>query len=335
MPNNQGQQTNPVDSIDYEAIVEKYPWIVARDQKTIISPDADGILCGLLMSHYYGWEIVGYYDGKALALKQGLSMQECIFLDIEIFRAGVRSVGHHIIELAHHAPPNNWLTFKPQLDGCINPNMIRGVDYWNSHYHFKYPMATIHLLVGILNANSAISIPQSALVPLLHADGLANILISRYTDNLLSWMKYLGINLEEHPLHWLFFHNMRIVDLMQELANFYSGIGTGRQGRIDKISISDSKGNITLSPDGTVYKFSDELVTKATGFLDYLADKTQWEFKSDAWQFNNLSVYSFSKGVAKPTQSAYAGVIGQNPLSLAITSTDGIQYTVEGPDNAP
>jgi len=193
--------TDTVDVINYEKIIKDYPWIVKPDQKCVISPDADGILCGLLMSHYYRWEIVGYYDGKVLTLKQGLSAQGCIFLDVEIFRSGVCSIGHHIIELARHAPPRNWPTFIQQLVSCINPNMIRGVDYWNGHYHFKYPMATIHLLIGIINAHRAIIIPQGALVPLLHADGLANILISRYTDNLLSWMKYLGMNREDHPLH--------------------------------------------------------------------------------------------------------------------------------------
>ncbi len=53
-------------TIDYNALIEKYPWIVKKDMNCILSPDSDGLLCGLLMSHYFGWNIVGFYDGKVM-----------------------------------------------------------------------------------------------------------------------------------------------------------------------------------------------------------------------------------------------------------------------------
>ncbi len=67
------------EQIDYNKIIEDNPWIAKRNQKCILSPDSDGLLCGLLMSHYLDWEIVGYYDGKVCVLKD-LSLKITRFL---------------------------------------------------------------------------------------------------------------------------------------------------------------------------------------------------------------------------------------------------------------
>jgi len=67
--------------INYDFLISAFPWLVAEKQKAIISPDTDGILCGLLMSYYYDWQVVGYYDGKHLAIKQNLRPSDCVFLD--------------------------------------------------------------------------------------------------------------------------------------------------------------------------------------------------------------------------------------------------------------
>ncbi|MBS3091079.1 hypothetical protein J4217_01360 [Candidatus Pacearchaeota archaeon] len=38
--------------IIYDNIIKKYPWIVKENQKCILSPDSDGLLCGLFMSKF-------------------------------------------------------------------------------------------------------------------------------------------------------------------------------------------------------------------------------------------------------------------------------------------
>lgn len=53
-------------ALDYKALLAKNTWIVSKGQDCILSPDSDGLLCGLLMSHYFDWKICGYYDGKVL-----------------------------------------------------------------------------------------------------------------------------------------------------------------------------------------------------------------------------------------------------------------------------
>lgn len=59
-----------------------YLKLFKKEQKTIISPDVDGLLCGLLMSNYLDWEIVGFYDGKLICFDRESNISECVFLDV-------------------------------------------------------------------------------------------------------------------------------------------------------------------------------------------------------------------------------------------------------------
>lgn len=56
--------------IDYAAVIKKYPWLVQKEQNCVLSPDSDGLLCGLFMSHYLNWKIRGFYDGKIMLLEE-------------------------------------------------------------------------------------------------------------------------------------------------------------------------------------------------------------------------------------------------------------------------
>ena len=72
--------------IIYKNVIKRFPWIIKENQKCILSPDSDGLLCGLFMSHILNWEVVGFYDGKVLIIGKDEKAKDCIFLDMEIFR---------------------------------------------------------------------------------------------------------------------------------------------------------------------------------------------------------------------------------------------------------
>ncbi len=84
-----------VDPVNYDQIRSRHPWIATKGQLAVLSPDSDGFLSALFLCHYLNWRIVGFYDGKALLLRKGLSARDCVFLDIELFRPGIRSIGQH------------------------------------------------------------------------------------------------------------------------------------------------------------------------------------------------------------------------------------------------
>jgi hypothetical protein len=316
--------------IIYENIIKRYSWIVKENQKCILSPDSDGLLCGLFMSKFLNWNIVGYYDGKVLALKKGESVKDCIFLDMEIFRNYVKSLGHHMVLYNKRQVPSKWFNF----DNCIQPNNIRGYDAKTS-FNLKYPLGAIHLILGIIGHKKKIEIRKEAICPLLYTDGTFKNLFN-YPDNCLSWLNFLCAEEKNSPLKTIFFNdNYTTSSLMIALRDFFERlrqINEGRRGA-DKIKISNSSGEpVNFIKDNGSFSISREQKETADKFLNILSDLTGWDYLKEKWTFDNFSVYKFKKGNIKPSNQRFNELIEKNPLSWAMTSTLAIEYTLEEPD---
>jgi hypothetical protein len=103
----------------------------------VVSPDFDGLLCALLMNSHIGWQLCGFYDGKALALCHPVNhICELVFLDVEIYRPSVRSIGNHLLQWSSRTP-------LPNFQRTINPNLLRGITaYKEEEFRRKYPFGT-------------------------------------------------------------------------------------------------------------------------------------------------------------------------------------------------
>jgi hypothetical protein len=187
--------------IDYQDVIARFPWVIQKGNACVLSPDSDGLLCGLFMSFYLNWRIRGFYDGKILVLQKGFSARDCVFLDMEVFRGEVRSVGQHMLLYNKRQVPENWHGF----DNCLAPNNLRGYDA--SHdFGLKYPFGTIHLLIPLVSAVKKIHVPTSALTPLLFTDGTWMNLLG-YTENSLNWIQFLLADSPDNPLHQVFLND--------------------------------------------------------------------------------------------------------------------------------
>lgn len=312
--------------IDYRALITKYPWVIERKQNCILSPDSDGLLCGLLMSHCLGWQIRGFYDGKVLAIERGFSPHDCIFLDMEIFRPNIRSVGQHMVMYDKADLPPNWSNF----NNCIAANNLRGYDFKND-FKLKYPLGTVHVLLSILGQDQSISIPKSAISPLLYTDGTFKNQFN-YPENCLSWLDFLGASHTNNPLQKIFLNrHYSTYELMVELKNLFlkiDAIGGGKRGG-DKIKISDSRGNIA-NIDSRSRQLRPLAKTQAEKFLRMLADKTGWSLTPAHWSWGPYQTTRFKKGSVKPGKARYNALLAQNPISLAIISRNSIEYTLDG-----
>lgn len=331
------QKENPIgneeNAINYPDLIRNYPWIIEENQDVVLSPDSDGLLCGLLMSNLLNWNIVGFYDGKILILKNGLSAKNCIFLDMEIFRKDVKSLGQHMVLFDKNKKPDKWNNFSE----CIQANNLRNYDFKNN-FPLKYPFASIHLLLGILGSRKKIEIKKSAICPLLYTDGTFKNLFN-YPENCLSWLNFLEANSKDNTLHEIFYNeHYSINSLMVSLKEFFEKLKKMNEDKrgADKIKISNAKGNpINLTKNKDLFSLDDKTRDMAKNFLELLADLTGWDYKGEKWLWNNFSVYKFKKESIKPSNGRYAELINKNPLSLAITSTLGIEYTLETPDKLP
>jgi len=54
--------------LDWEKLLAEQEWLQQTDLPMIVSPDFDGLLCALLMSHYRNRRLCGFYDGRKLTL---------------------------------------------------------------------------------------------------------------------------------------------------------------------------------------------------------------------------------------------------------------------------
>lgn len=312
--------------IDFHTLLVKYPWVVEREQSCILSPDSDGLLCGLLMSHYLGWRIRGFYDGKILAIEEEVSPQECVFLDMEIFRPNIRSIGQHMVMYDKHDLPANWSNF----NNCIAANNLRNYDFKND-FKLKYPLGTIHILLAILGQSKTIPIQKSAVSPLLYTDGTFKNQFN-YPENCLSWLDFLGASHTNNPLQKVFLdRHYSTYELMVELKDLFSKIsviGGGKRGG-DKLKISDSRGNIA-NIDSRTHQLKSETKIQAEELLRMFAGKTGWAFIPTYWSWGPYRTAQFRKGSVKPGKARYNALLAQTPVSLAIISRKSIEYTIDG-----
>ncbi len=131
---------------DYDLLISEHPWIVESGKKFVVSPDADGFYCSMLLTSILNWQCVGFYDGKALLLKHDFNENDIIYVDVEMFNPNKKSIGNHALL------PGNVSAFKDVIEGgfkqSINPNLLREIS--NKEYNRKYPFGTSHFLLSIL-----------------------------------------------------------------------------------------------------------------------------------------------------------------------------------------
>ncbi len=326
------------DVIDYAAIIERFPWLIQKNQNYILSPDSDGLLCGLFVSNYLKGKIRGFYDGKIMVIEKGFKPEDCIFLDMEVFRKNIRSVGQHIIMFNKGRPPENWKNF----DNCASINNIRNHDGYHD-FRLKYPFGTIHFLIGVLGTMQKIEVPKSAIAPLLFTDGTWMNLLG-YTENSLSWLKYLRADEEGVPLNEIFLNKHyslhELMETMNEFLRERDAISISRE-RGDRVTITLRGGegvpyNLVIEEEN-FYLFNEEAKRRAEKFLALLSKLTGWKYNQQDWSWNRWRLSKFTKGdftgaKIRLSNRTFDEFIKKNPLSFAMTSTQNIEYTLEKPD---
>ncbi|MFA5061428.1 MAG: hypothetical protein WC494_03895 [Candidatus Pacearchaeota archaeon] len=326
------------EQIDYEKLIEEYPWIIQENVNCILSPDSDGLLCGLLMSSLLNWKIKGFYDGKVMLLEKGLSAKDCVFLDMEIFRKDIRSFGHHMLLVNKNSKPENWGNFK----NCIQPNNLREYDGLHD-FRLKYPLATIHMLLGILGNKFGIELTEDSIPALFFTDGTFNVLFS-YPENVLNWLNFLKYDEKQNPLNTIFLSEKNSVHkTMIEMDKFFrerDKINVPKE-RGDRLRISEKDGTpYNLEENGENYNLNKNAVDRIKKFVNTLSNFTKWDFKEDNWTWENFNLFRFTKGDFKGQKKRINGnnfneLMSKNPLSWAMTSGDNIEFTLEEPDKLP
>ena len=306
-----------------------------RGQNCILSPDSDGLLCGLFMSTYLDWRIKGFYDGKVMLLDKNTSVKDCVFLDMEVFRKDIKSIGHHMVQFNKKKKPSNWDNYKD----CIQPNNLRDYDGYND-FRLKYPLATIHLLLGIIGSKIKFKIPETALCALFFTDGTFNVLF-KYPENVLNWLNYLRANEESSPLKDIFENEKySVFSLMKAMDEFFrkrDEISIVKE-RGDRLRISEANGSsVNIEKQNDFYKIISEAKERIEKFINILSDLTSWKYNQNSWTWDGFRLYKFTKGdftgnKISLNNKTFEELLSKNPLTWAMTNGQNIEYTLENPD---
>lgn len=321
------------EQLDLDFIHKNYPWLAERGRNCIVSPDSDGLLCGLFMSHFLDWRIRGFYDGKILLLEHGFRALDCVFLDMEIFRKPVKSIGQHMLLYNVNAIPQIWSEF----ENCLSPNNLRGYDVRHT-FRLKYPFGTIHLLLAILGRELQVKIARDAIPPLLFTDGTWMTLF-RYMENALNWLTFLRADEQDTPLHQLFLNDHysmhQVLVIMNEFLRKRDAISVSRE-RGDRIAITlrggDGKPH-NVEQVGSTYSAKTAAKERGEAFILLLSELTEWPYRPKDWAWANWDVYEFTKSeiAASLSGAKFNELLTKNPLSFAVTAGNRIEYTLEEP----
>lgn len=314
-----------------------FSWLHKESNKIkgmIISPDTDGFISALLLNNFFGWPIVGFYDGKIISLIDKVDFKEekedYLFVDIEILRPTIKSVGHHIL-LYDAADPHKLLN--DIKDVCMQPNNWRGKDVKNN-FDTKYPFGTFHLLLSTLYylepLNKVFKFdPIMAVIPSIYIDGVFKNLFN-YPENCLEWLKYMTDDDKNHPFERLLNHPTTPKDLMVLMSKFFdnlNNIWVTKQKR--------SRGKISLSKDidAENKKIKNNITQEFEQYLDYLAKQFSYNFDINSWPIitNKLNVIALNKEIKTTNKGQYNEMMKKNPLNFAVTSKarDGLEYTLD------
>jgi len=314
------------DKLDCEKIKRFFGWLEHRDQKCIISPDTDGIMCGLFVSNYLKWEIKGIYDGRFLIifdetygeLNSEKVKSDFIFLDIEV--SGARGIGNHMQlfysceegfdKVENEDVKKSLEAFYSKFKYTLNPNNLRGYGK-KGHFSKKYPFATIHFLIAVARkcgiVEEKIKIKDEGKFLLLYADGTFKNLFN-YPENCIKWMEWLSLKNDKIFQELLkSFQKIKIGDLIHNLKSLFAEIK-------ERGKLTDENGDLNKEWES---------------ILKFYSEKIGWSFYRERWFQGNQIKKQLNRDRKKGLASEWKKLIeDENLFSLAIPAGNRIEYTL-------
>lgn len=297
---------------DYQGILKIAPWLLKQGQDAVVSPDIDGLLSYAFFSHCQGWRLCGIYRLDALFLAQPVlerlqsnqANDAPVFLDHDINRPEIPSIGHHLLRVSAKLPAGTH-----SAGASVNPNLLRGIT--KAQFQRKYPFATIHFAMGLLGTAGALisDFTELGLAVLLHVDSSFRNAFN-YQTNALDWIQWMGGEDASSPLApfcktLLRANPFRILKILDDLAREFESVGLKPRQQ-------------TILEDPT----EPEQWAKVSLFFEWVGANLGWEARLPSvdtvkkWRKAGLERRSF-KPTAKNFQEQ---VLKKPPFAYAIIS---------------
>jgi hypothetical protein len=222
--------------------------------KLVISPDIDGFISSRLLQEWNpNYVVVGTYDKNVLTLAEGVDPIECLFLDCDMNRSDLVSIGNHM----RLTEGDNMST------KSFNPNVFFNVN----KYSDKYPFATAFLISAVIESTTS---PQNQL-HMAYADSTYKNLVN-YRQNMENWLT----RMEHTELTKVFNLSKKDVDSLIALEGQYPKQGFvskkfGKKRYIEEMNSALKTYGLNSETLVSGKKFVSDKVGKAT-VLRYSSD---------------------------------------------------------------
>ena len=180
--------------------------LFVRNRKCIINADLDGLLSGMILHKFLGWDIVGFSscsgqpDDELWLYNIKEDIEDCVFVDLPVYLRKYSTIDQHFI-----AFDKDSIEKYKHDNNKVNPNIMRERVFkrmdGRSEYTAKYPFGTIHFIIAVLENMGIIDdtfsfdfrkkLDDFDLADLiLRADRVVGNTVF-YTVNCLDWLKWL------------------------------------------------------------------------------------------------------------------------------------------------
>lgn len=297
----------------------RHSWLTDPGRPCVSSPDIDGLLCALMAGSILDWECVGFYDGNKITLwanPRRLVWPETVFLDVEILRPDVRSVGNHLLTF----DADDAASLERSLPGIMNPNLWRGI-HFHPDFPRKYPFGTLPILYCALAFRGLVQAEPCHLGALYYPDsGLENAMV--YKDNALDWLRAMGAEDPSSPLAPLcrMVSGQTVYGTLKVLSKVQALVAQAGFGRKEKAARFDPE--------------RDEDRNRAAKLVGLLSSMTGWNAPLPlgsppdlVMRFDTRRSPLDAKGRARESFEA-ARRIGALSLAATGRTKEGLSYTV-------
>jgi|APSaa5957512576_1039674.scaffolds.fasta_scaffold06186_3 hypothetical protein len=309
-------------------LIATRPWLQRIINKEgcsiVVGADLDGYLSALLLTQH-GCIVEGVYNNRQLALKQGTYGKDHIFIDFDVARQNVISVGHHITSLSQ----------KNNLSNLYHPQGLQLNEIYDVYrkdkdakksFSYKYPLSTVLYLMYLLDYD-LMEMNKWQRFLIFQADGVLNN-NSRYPHSIQHWIDEVfgdfltlpikSINCEELRHLTIKYREMR----RQCIPNKSNGQGKGTE----KIKVIETQNNLLSFPQAK--------------FIQEIGKQLGWFYVEDQWNcLANMELFKFDSDTFSqdtPREPGFGSVkkfneLKSNPetlISAIISDTTGkISYT--------
>lgn len=312
------------DICDYAVIRNAFSRILRPSRGCVISGDLDGVFSAVLLSHVLQWEVVGIYTLKNLWIgRQWLPKQvdepesavrqaDLVFLDHDIYRSNVDSIGHHLLQWSPETP----IPLHTDVPRSLNPNLLRGIT--KKEFGRKYPFGTFHFLLACASAWGLIPDfePDDQITSLLlHIDS-SFVNAINYQDNAFDWLNWLGGSEKRSPLYpvcrrMLRFTPRMILEQSRVLAKRFKDMGIRPRSQAPLTDATD-----------------EEQMARLRALVAWFSSETGWHGRFPVIDNADLTHFAMDRRSGNPTKSLFTRVIQAEPFSYAIIGSDpkGLNY---------